>query len=185
MLIRKKTLAIAAPLVALMCLLYFVWVPPAGAAGPMDNPRGLNGVYFVTADGGPLGMVHTMVKLDSDGTYIARGFDAFGLNQTPPDHWDGPQYGTWRFTGPRQITAFDYHQSFSNPFGPPQVGIGIPIEIVRNTFVLTFDPTFTEGILVNIETRVYAPNEDPLDPTAGTIIPHSSASATVRRVPTP
>ena len=185
MLIRKRMLATVVPLMALICLLYFAWVPRAGASGPADSPAGLNGVFLVTGDGGALGMVHTMVHINRDGTYIARGFDAFGLNETPPGHWDGPQYGTWRITGPRQITQFDYHQSFSNPFGPPQVGTGVPIEFVRNTFVTTFDPTFTHGTVVNVETRVYAPNEDPLDPTAGTNITPSTATAVVRRLPSP
>ena len=184
---KKGTIVVAVPLLAVAGILWLTWAQPAvgqdpgGPGGAFPGPEGL---YLVTADGGPLGLVNTFVKVDRDGTYIASGFDVFGLNQNPDGHWDGPQFGIWRRTGPNQITQFDYHQSFSNPFGPPQPGAGIPVAVVRNTFVTNFNPTGTEGTVTHVEVRSYAPNEDPLDPDAGTTS-EPGPSFTIRKVPKP
>ena len=182
---KRGTIVIVVPLLAVVGALWLTLAPPAAAQGRPDASPGPEGLYVVTADGGPLGLVNTFIKVDRDGTYIASGFDILGLNENPAGHWDGPQFGTWRRTGRNQITQHDYHQSFSNPFGPPAgPGAGAPIGVVRNTFVTDFNPTGTEGVVTHVEVRFYAPHEDPLDPNAGTTST-PGPPFTLRKVPKP
>ena len=78
---KRGTIVIVVPLLAVVGALWLTLAPPAAAQGRPDASPGPEGLYVVTADGGPLGLVNTFIKVDRDGTYIASGFDILGLNE--------------------------------------------------------------------------------------------------------
>ena len=85
--------------------------------------------------------------------------------------------GSWKRTGPRQITDVRLHLVFDNPGG-------VPTSVVRTTSVTNFGRHFNTGTgLANQRTYDLAAGEDPLDPNQGTPDPTSIPYTFGRLIP--
>jgi hypothetical protein len=125
-----------------------------------------------------------VVTFGADGTFLGEFTPDFGVDH--PARFKSGKHGTWKRTGPRELTVtmlgFDYGQEEENPnpdFGPENRVTGT----IRITNTVSFDEGF-ESFTVEgaVEVFLAVDGEDPLDPDAKASIGPFRHSATGRRI---
>jgi hypothetical protein len=157
-----------------------------------DFGKKIAGSYLVEEKEWPAGSSDTLsgeglVTFGADGTFLGEFTVDFGADH--PARFKSAKHGTWKQTGPRELTltllGFDYGQEENNPnlaFGPENRVTGT----IRIINTISFDEDFekfSEEGTVEIFLAVY--RADPLDPNAEPSIGPFRHSATGRRIPAP
>ena len=128
-----------------------------------------------------------LVTFGADGTFLGEFTLDFGADH--PSRFKSGKHGTWRQTGPRELTltllGFDYGQQEDNPvpvFGPENRVTGT-IRIINSiSFDEDFEKFSEEG---SVEVFLAVDRADPLDPNAKPSIGPFRHSATGRRIRAP
>ncbi len=161
-------------------------------SGDRDFGKKVAGSYLVeekewpTASGETLS-AEGLVTFGADGTFLGEFTVDFGADH--PARFKSGKHGTWRQTGPRELTltllGFDYGQEQDNPvpvFGPENRVTGI-IRIINSiAFDESFEKFSEEG---SVEVFLTVDGADPLDPNAEPSIGPFRHSATGRRIRAP
>jgi hypothetical protein len=170
--------------------------PPASANGQWnrngDFGKRVAGSYLVEEEEWPTASGETLsgeglVTFGADGTFLGEFTPDFGADH--PSRFKSGKHGTWRQTGPRELTltllGFDYGQEEDNPvpdFGPENRLTGTIRIISSISFDEDFEEFTEEG---NVEVFLALDREDPLDPKAEPSIGPFRHSATGKRITAP
>ena len=148
--------------------------------------------YLVEEKEWPTGSSETLsgeglVTFGADGTFLGEFTVDFGADH--PARFKSAKHGTWKQTGPRELTltllGFDYGQEEDNPnlvFGPENRVTGTIRIINTISFEEDFEKFSEEG---SVEIFLAVDRADPLDPNAEPSIGPFRHSATGRRIRAP
>ena len=157
-----------------------------------DFGKKVAGSYLVEEEEWPTGSSDTLsgeglVTFGADGTFLGEFTLDFGADH--PSRFKSGKHGTWRQTGPRELTltllGFDYGQEEDNPapvFGPENRVTGTIRIINTISFDEDFEKFSEEG---SVEIFLAVDRADPLDPNAKPSIGPFRHSATGRRIRAP
>lgn len=148
----RRTSIVVMLAAALLLAGWAVWQRRTARADVASDSTGIGqhvaGSYLL----GPFAELGTFT---AEGSYVLTHAGSFGNH--PAAAFLSPEHGSWRQTGPREITSRSLTLAFD--------GDGVHFATVRVDIVWEFDDaTFRSGTLTSLSTDVFLSDQDPLDP---------------------